>query len=116
MLCAAVSCHSVPLPSLYHTFFFRALADAALSTLAANLVTSFVYSHDVVSRLSLGSVRDLKNAALWLCEAEHEGGEGWGAVTTRAKRWTAGVGEMEDPRWVGSFFFAFYSIWLTDCD
>jgi hypothetical protein len=32
-----------------------------------NLLTSLVYSHDVVSRLSLGSVRDMARAAMWLC-------------------------------------------------
>jgi len=77
-----------------------ALTDAALSKLANRLIVSFVYSHDVVSRLSLGSVRDLKNAALWLCEAEtkHEG-EGWAGVTTRAKQWKAGAGSPDDPHW-----------------
>ena len=109
--------------SLGVTPCFRALADAALTTLAANLVTSFVYSHDVISRLLLGSVRDLKNAALWLCETEREGGEGCSAVTTRVKRWTAGVGEMEDSRWVGCFSFLllilvnqglqFIAVWKT---
>ncbi|RDB15457.1 Sn1-specific diacylglycerol lipase alpha [Hypsizygus marmoreus] len=78
-----------------------ALADSALSKLASRLIVSFVYSHDVVSRLSLGSVRDLKNAAAWLCEAEEEGeGEGWGAVTGRAKRWKAGtMSPEEDAQW-----------------
>lgn len=82
----------------------RALTDAALSKLADRLIVSFVYSHDVVSRLSLGSVRDLKNAALWLCEAEsQQDGEGWAAVTTRAKQWKAGAGSQEDPHWVSMF-------------
>ena len=40
------------------------LTDAPLSKLTAQsgLITSFVYSHDVVSRLSLGSIRDLQRA------------------------------------------------------
>ena len=49
---------------------FRCITDTSLSKLANRLVVSFVYSHDVVTRLSLGSVRDLRNAAMWLCEAE----------------------------------------------
>lgn len=79
-----------------------ALTDAALSKLANRLIVSFVYSHDVVSRLSLGSVRDLKNAALWLCDAEgsKKPGEGWTAVTARAKRWKGGAGSPDDPDWV----------------
>ncbi|KAG6842949.1 hypothetical protein H0H93_002758, partial [Arthromyces matolae] len=77
-----------------------ALADAALSKLANRLIVSFVYSHDVVARLSLGSIRDLRNAASWLCEAEKEHvGEGWTAVTERAKRWKAGGGTSDDPHW-----------------
>ncbi len=50
---------------------FRCITDTSLSKLANKLVVSFVYSHDVVTRLSLGSVRDLRNAAMWLCEAEN---------------------------------------------
>jgi sn1-specific diacylglycerol lipase len=64
-----------------------------------------VYSHDVVSRLSLGSVRDLKNAAMWLCDANESaatgktGGSGYAAVTTRARQWKAGNGSKDDPDW-----------------
>lgn len=31
-----------------------------------------MYSFDVVSRLSLGSIRDLNKAAFWLCEGQGE--------------------------------------------
>ena len=106
-----MSGHRVPLFSLSH-FFFRALADFALTTLTANLVTSFVYSDHVVSWLSLGSVCDLMNAASWLCEAEQEVGAGLGVVTIWA-RWTVWVREKEDPHWVGCFsFFLLLFIWL----
>jgi hypothetical protein len=55
--------------------------------------------------LSLGSVRDLRNAALWLCDAESNGkaGEGWAAVTSRAKQWKAGFGSKDDGDWVYAF-------------
>jgi len=43
------------------------LVSKELSMACRNLLTSFVYSHDVVSRLSLGSVRDMTRAAMWLC-------------------------------------------------
>lgn len=49
---------------------YRCLTDARLSKLAENMTTSFVYSHDVVSRLSLGSIRDMNRAAAWLCQAQ----------------------------------------------
>lgn len=64
----------------------------------------------------MGSARDLRNAALWLCEAEEgkhqfsKNGEdlqddGWSAVTRRAKRWkeameNGGGGSQEDMNWV----------------
>lgn len=79
------------------------LVSASLSKLAAssNLITSFVYSHDVVSRLSLGSVRDLRRATAWLSEAESEGrGEGYGGVTGRALKAKTGFGKGDDPQWV----------------
>jgi sn1-specific diacylglycerol lipase len=67
----------------------------------------------VVSRLSLGSVKDLKNAAMWLCEEEtRRSGDGVGAdpnvnkagysgVMERAKRWKDGKGSEGDEEWVG---------------
>lgn len=79
------------------------LTSARLSRLAAksNLVTSFVYSHDIVSRLSLGAVRDMRRAAAWLCEAEKgKRGDGYGAVTGRALRNKAGYGKPDDAQWV----------------
>ncbi|KAH7921707.1 alpha/beta-hydrolase [Leucogyrophana mollusca] len=77
------------------------LVDAALSRLAAKLVVSFVYSDDIVSRLSLGSIRDMRNASLWLCDAnERSGGtEGYAIVTQRARQWKAGNGSSDDPEW-----------------
>ena len=81
---------------------FRSLTDATLTSFAENLIVSLVYSHDVVARLSLGSVRDLRNAAMWLCEAEASNNrtEGWSAVTQRAKRWKDGQGTKDDMNWV----------------
>lgn len=86
--------------------------DASLSRLANKIIVSFVYSHDIVSRLSLGSVRDLKNAAMWLCDAneakgEKEDGAGYAGVTARARRWKAGEGSPDDPDWVGSWCLPF---------
>jgi hypothetical protein len=80
------------------------LASASLSKLAAssNLIISFVYSHDVVSRLSLGSVRDLRRAAAWLSEAESRGwGDGYGGVTGRALKAKARFLKNDDSQWVG---------------
>lgn len=86
------------------------LTSARLGDLAAKsgLITSFVYSHDIVSRLSLGSVRDMKRAAMWLCveqgkegltEGEPKRREGYVGVTKRALKWKAGYGEEGDEQW-----------------
>ncbi|KAI5119748.1 hypothetical protein M0805_004080 [Coniferiporia weirii] len=85
------------------------LVSPALSTLSNKLITSFVYSHDIVSRLSLGSVRDMNRVASWLCEANNgQAGkiakksgkqEGYTAVTKRAMKWHAGYGSPDDPDW-----------------
>lgn len=98
--------------------FNSSLTDAALSRLTSHLIVSLVYSHDVVSRLSLGSVRDLRNAAMWLCEAESSSGEGsaegWSAVTSRARSWKDGTGGVDDLDWV-SLGTVFPSLLLFLC-
>ncbi|KAI0329928.1 alpha/beta-hydrolase [Cubamyces sp. BRFM 1775] len=69
---------------------------------ASGLTTSFVYGHDIVSRLSLGSVRDLTRAAVWLCAAENREGEkahGYAAVTKKALKWKMGKGSEGDEDW-----------------
>ncbi|KAJ7122937.1 hypothetical protein C8R44DRAFT_918708 [Mycena epipterygia] len=82
------------------------LIDAALGKLADKLIVSFVYSHDVVSRLSLGAIRDLGAAAVWLCDGNEakdgktaSEGAGYTTVTARAKQWKAGTGSPDDPDW-----------------
>ncbi|KAI0706920.1 alpha/beta-hydrolase [Cerioporus squamosus] len=69
---------------------------------ASGLIVSFVYGHDIVSRLSLGSVRDLTRGAAWLCAAEHREGdkeEGYSSVTKKALKYKMGRGEEGDEEW-----------------
>ncbi|KAI0250528.1 hypothetical protein BJV78DRAFT_1376372 [Lactifluus subvellereus] len=74
--------------------------DPRLCELSKNLITSFVYSHDLVSRLSLGTLRDMSRAAVWLCKAEAEGRpEGYSGITRRALRHKMGFGSRDDPIW-----------------
>ncbi|KAJ3928749.1 MAG: hypothetical protein NXY57DRAFT_901446 [Lentinula lateritia] len=101
--CLTVHSSGLPIDRQVSVYCFAppALTDASLSKLADGLIVSFVYSHDVVSRLSLGSVRDLKNAASWLCEANesHRRDAGYSEVTARASNWKAGKGSADDPHW-----------------
>ncbi|THV00540.1 alpha/beta-hydrolase, partial [Dendrothele bispora CBS 962.96] len=114
MWASPVTCLTVPSSGLpinrrvsVYCFAPPAVCDAALGKLASKLIVSFVYSHDVVSRLSLGSVRDLRNAAAWLCESEARDNSnddsspksGYSAVTNRASRWKSGAGKEEDMNW-----------------
>ena len=80
-----------------------------LSRLSRNLITSFTYSNDIVTRLSLGSVRDMNRSALWLCKANdsNEDGrtpDGYSAVTMRALKYKTGLGEDGDKDWVRNLY------------
>jgi hypothetical protein len=77
-----------------------------LSKLAKSMITSFIYSHDIVSTLSLGSVRDMQRAAAWLCVGSGE--ESCGNVLSKATRRKFGrQGEEEEAevteKWVSIF-------------
>jgi len=98
--CLTVHASGLPINRKVSVYCFAppALTDAALGKLAEKLIVSFVYSHDVVARLSLGSVRDLKNAASWLCEGDQQDA-GYSEVTARASKWKAGKGSPDDPHW-----------------
>ncbi|CAK5276119.1 unnamed protein product [Mycena citricolor] len=96
--CLTVHSSGLPVGRRVSVFCFAppSLVDAALGKRAEHLITSFVYSHDIVARLSLGAVRDLAAAAMWLCEGDGQGdadaASGSAAVTEKAKRWKAGDG------------------------
>jgi len=98
--CCTVRSSGLPIGHRVSVYCFAppCVVDPGLSALASNLITSFVYSHDVVSRLSLGSVRDIRNAAMWLCDANDEA-EGYVSVTSRARAWKAGSGSPKDLDW-----------------
>jgi sn1-specific diacylglycerol lipase len=84
-----------------YDFITSAAYDARLCDLSKDLITSLVYSHDLVSRLSLGALRDMSRAAVWLCKAEAEGRpEGYTGITRRALRHKMGFGSRDDPIWV----------------
>ncbi|KAF8351089.1 hypothetical protein F5887DRAFT_1125059 [Amanita rubescens] len=103
--CLTVPSSGLPVGRRVYVYCFAppCITDASLSKLANRLVVSFAYSHDVVTRLSLGSVRDLRNAAMWLCEAEATNnggdGEGWSAITRRARAWKSTGGNRQDMDW-----------------
>jgi len=83
-----------------YAFAPPSVLDSRLSKLSSSLVCSFVYSYDVVSRLSLGSVRDMTSAASWLCDADERGnGEGYTGILRRALMQKAGYGDTGTLDW-----------------
>ncbi|KAG8754175.1 hypothetical protein FRC14_005314 [Serendipita sp. 396] len=73
--------------------------SAELSRLSSPMITSFVYSHDVVSRLSLGSIRDLSRACWWLSDGKNEESssnvikKSWGLEISTELGWWGSRGE-----------------------
>ncbi|KAF8590254.1 alpha/beta-hydrolase [Ramaria rubella] len=94
-------CRTVPssgLPSnrrvSVYCFAPPCITSPALSRLCKSLITSIVYSFDVVSRLSLGSIRDLNKAAFWLCEGQGEASTA--SLLRRALKGKLGFGDAFD--------------------
>ncbi|KAK4687653.1 hypothetical protein P7C73_g2466, partial [Tremellales sp. Uapishka_1] len=69
------------------------IVSEPLSHLSANLVTSLIHSYDFVSRLSLGSIRDLKRVSECLAHAATNKEEKCENVVRRAMKYKAGFGE-----------------------
>ncbi|EPQ59724.1 alpha/beta-hydrolase [Gloeophyllum trabeum ATCC 11539] len=96
--CLTVPSSGLPVGRRVSVYCFAppCVADGPLSALCASLITSFVYSNDVVARLSLGSVRDITRAAAWLCDSRDDG---YASVTKRALKRKTGFGAEEDHEW-----------------
>jgi hypothetical protein len=68
----------------------RCVASVSLSELSKPLITSIVYSYDFVSRLSLGSIRDLKRVSEWLMFAVDDPDQKCNSIVSKALRIKAG--------------------------
>jgi len=64
----------LPINRKIHAYCFAVpcVSNQHLSKRMRTLVTSFVVSYDLVSRLSLGSVLDVRNACAWLCYEDEQ--------------------------------------------
>ena len=84
----------------------RCIVSADLAKLSAPLITTLIYSHDFVSRLSLGSIRDLKRISDWLSfamDTKNSDGEKCKNIVTRALKYKAGMGgqsRADEKAWV----------------
>ncbi|KAG8892341.1 hypothetical protein FRC00_012231 [Tulasnella sp. 408] len=68
----------------------------SLSRVASTFITSFIWSHDIVSRLSLGGVRDLKAVTSWLLHGEKFGPDHQEHVRNILRR----IGKLEFMEWL----------------
>ncbi|GJJ07780.1 hypothetical protein Clacol_001985 [Clathrus columnatus] len=103
------TCRTVPSSGLppnrrvsVYCFAPPCVTSASLSRLCRNLITSFIYSYDAVTRLSLGSMRDMVKAASWLCEGKGEASTI--SLLRRALKGKLGFGEVaanteEEKKW-----------------
>lgn len=74
LTCLTLPSSGLPGGRKVHAFCFGTpcVTTAALAQESASLITTFVYSFDLVSRLSLGAIQDIRNAAAWLCYSDSE--------------------------------------------
>lgn len=85
---------------------YSCIVSADLAKLSAPLITTLIYSYDFVSRLSLGSIRDLKRISDWLSfamDTKNSEGEKCKNIVTRALKYKAGMGgqsRADEKAWV----------------
>lgn len=78
------------------------------------MITSLVYSHDVVSRLSLGSIRDLSRACWWLSDGKDDESctsvikRSWGLEISTGLGWFGKEGEKQKKRDEDKDFVSFH--------
>lgn len=72
--CTTTESSGLPPNRPVHAFAFAApcAMSASLSRRAERLITSLVYADDVITRLSFGSVRDLRNITAWLVQGDKD--------------------------------------------
>ncbi|SNX83156.1 uncharacterized protein MEPE_01862 [Melanopsichium pennsylvanicum] len=83
-----------------YCFAVPCVTSSDLGRKVSSIITSFTYSYDLVCRLSLGSIQDIRNCAAWLCyqdkEAGHVGEQNMNGLMKRAFEYQSG--RMEEGR------------------
>lgn len=69
-----------------YCFAVPCVANSRLGRSVASIITSYTYSHDLVCRLSLGSIQDIRNCSAWLCYQDREAAHGEGTMNALMKR------------------------------
>ncbi|GAC76681.1 predicted lipase [Moesziomyces antarcticus T-34] len=69
-----------------YCFAVPCVTSAALGKKVSSIITSFTYSYDLVCRLSLGSIQDIRNGSAWLCYQDKMAAHGDGTMNALMKR------------------------------
>ena len=81
-----------------YCFAVPCVTSAALGRKITSVITSFTYSYDLVCRLSLGSIQDIRNGSAWLCYQDKLAGHTDGSMNALMKRaFEYQSGRLESP-------------------
>ncbi|TKY87123.1 hypothetical protein EX895_003800 [Sporisorium graminicola] len=69
-----------------YCFAVPCVTNTSLGRSVSSIITSFTYSYDLVSRLSLGSIQDIRNSSAWLCYQDKQAHHGQGTMNALMKR------------------------------
>lgn len=76
-----------------YCFAVPCVTSQALGRKVSSIITSYTFSYDLVCRLSLGSIQDIRNGCAWLCyqdQEAHHGANTMNALMKRAFEFTSG--------------------------
>lgn len=69
-----------------YCFAVPCVTSSQLGRSVGSIITSFTYSYDLVCRLSLGSIQDIRNCSAWLCYQDKEAHHGDGTMNALMKQ------------------------------
>lgn len=69
-----------------YCFAVPCVTSPSLARKVSSIITSFTYSYDLVCRLSLGSIQDIRNCSAWLCYQDKVAGHTEGSMNALMKR------------------------------
>ncbi|PWZ00529.1 alpha/beta-hydrolase [Testicularia cyperi] len=69
-----------------YCFAVPCVTNEVLGRKVTSIITSHTFSYDLVCRLSLGSIQDIRNASAWLCYQDQQAGHGPETMNALMKR------------------------------
>ena len=83
-----IASSGLPAGRRLHAYCFAVpcVTNQQLGRKLGSIITSFTYSYDLVCRLSLGSIQDIRNCSAWLCYQDAQERHGQGSMNALMKR------------------------------